>query len=489
MNLNKLPPLKDLIIEKNCSLKDAIKIIEKGGQRVAFVVNNQKFLNVITDGDIRRALLKKFTLNTNISKIIFKKKCKYLNVNSSFEVIQKAMGSNLAHLPLVDNKKKLVDYAVNFKINKIPVSEPQFLGNENLYLNDCINSGWISSGGKYVKLFEKSFSKFIKSKYTLSTTSGTTALHLALASLGIKKDDEVILPNLTFISPVNAAIYLGAKPILVDIDESNLCIDPKKIEKAITKKTKAIVLVYLYGHGCDIYKIKRIAKKYKLLLVEDCAEGMGTYCKNRHVGNFGDASTFSFFGNKTITTGEGGMVCFKKKKYFEIAKKLRDHGMSSKKRYWHNYIGFNYRMTNMQAAVGFAQMERIKFFIKQKKKTAKKYRFYLNNNKQIFFSKNFPNTQSSYWLYYIKLKKKISNARDKIIDILLKNGIEARNCFYPVHLMEPYKNYYSKKNNLDNSIKLSRSIIALPSSVNLGDQEIKNICANLNMVLKKFDSD
>ena len=489
MSLKKLPDVKDLIIEKNFSLRDAIKIIDKGGQRIAFVVNNQKFLNIVTDGDIRRALLKKFTLNASISKIILKKKCKYLNVNSFFEKIQKEMGSNLTHLPLVDDQKKLVDYAINFKLNKIPVSEPQFLGNEILYLNDCINSGWISSGGKYVNLFEKSFSKFIKSKYPLSTTSGTTALHLALASLGIKKNDEVIVPNLTFISPINAAIYLGAKPVLVDIDENNLCLDPKKIEKAISKKTKAIVLVYLYGHGCDIDKIRKIAKKYKLFLVEDCAEGMGTYCKNKHVGNFGDASTFSFFGNKTITTGEGGMVCFKKKKYYEIAKKLKDHGMSPKKRYWHDHVGFNYRMTNMQAAVGLAQMERLKFFIKQKKKIAKKYRFYLNKNNQIFFSKNFLNTKSSYWLYYIKLKEKISFARDKIIDHLLKNGIEARNGFYPAHLMDPYKKFSSKKNNLDNSIKLSKSIIALPSSVNLENKEIKDICENLNIVLKKFDND
>ena len=487
MSLNKLPPLKHLIVEKDCSLKETIKIIERGGQRIAFVVNNKKFINVVTDGDIRRALLKKFNLDTNISEIIYKKKCKYLNKNSSFESIQRKMGSNITHLPLVNNQMKLVDYAINFKLNKVPVSEPQFLGNEVHYLNDCINSGWISSGGKYVKLFEKSFRKFIKSKYTLSVTSGTTALHLALASLGIKKDDEVILPNLTFIAPVNAAIYLGAKPVLVDIDESNLCLDPKKIEKAITKKTKAIVLVYLYGHGCDIDKIKQIAKKYKLLLVEDCAEGMGTYYKRRHVGNFGDASTFSFFGNKTITTGEGGMVNFKKKKYYEVAKKLRDHGMSLKKRYWHDFIGFNYRMTNIQAAVGLAQMERVEFFIKQKKIMAKKYRSYLNKNKKIFFSKNFSKTKSSYWLYYIKLKKKFSYARDKIINHLLKNGIEARNCFYPVNLMGPYKKYHSKKNNLDNSIKISKSIIALPSSVNLGDKEIKNICENLNSVLKKFD--
>lgn len=488
MKFTKLPPLKKLIIEKNYSLREAIKIIENGGQRIAFVVDNMKFLNVITDGDIRRALLNKFTLKTKIAKIIKNKQVKYLNINSSFETIQKKMGSNLTHLPLVNHQKKLVDYAINFKLNKVPVSEPQFLGNEALYLNDCIKSGWISSSGKYVKLFEKSFSKFLKSKYTLSVTSGTTALHLALKSLGIKNNDEVIVPNLTFISPVNSAIYVGAKPVLVDIDEKNLCIDPAKIEKAITKKTKAIIVVYLYGHGCDIEKIKKIAKKYKLYLIEDCAEAMGTYLnKNKHVGNFGDASTFSFFGNKTITTGEGGMVCFKEKKQYDLAIKLRDHGMDTKKKYWHNLIGFNYRMTNLQAAVGLAQMERLNFFIEQKKKMALKYRFYLNTCKQIVFNKNFPNSKSSYWLYYIKLKENITHQRDKIIQSLLKNGIEARNCFYPIHLMKPYKKYSLKNNNLKNSVKVSKAIIALPSSVNLGDKEIKNICAVIKNVLKKFD--
>ena len=160
--------------------------------------------------------------------------------------------------------------------------------------------------------------------------------------------------------------------------------------------------------------------------------------------------------------------------------------MNLRKKYWHDYVGFNYRMTNLQAAVGLAQMERLKFFLMQKKKMAKKYRHYLRENDKLHFSKNFKNTKSSYWLYYIKLKNKISKSRDKIINLLLKNGIEARNCFYPVNIMKPYRKYHSKKNNLDTSIRLSKSIIALPSSVNLGDKEIKDICSNLKMVLKKF---
>ena len=483
---NKYSSLKKMTVNKNSSIKETIRVIENAAQRIAFVVDNKKFINVLTDGDIRRALLKKFTLNTKISEIIKNKKVQYLNVKASYEEIQKKMGTILTHIPLVDNKKNLVDYAINFKLIKVPVSEPQFLGNESLYLNDCIKSGWISSKGKYVKLFEKSFSKFIKSKYTLSVTSGTTALHLSLASLGIKKQDEIIVPNLTFISPVNAAIYLNAKPVLVDIDKYNLCIDPKKIEKAITKKTKAIILVYLYGHACDINKIRKIAKKNKIFLIEDCAEAIGTYYKKKHVGNFGDISTFSFFGNKTITTGEGGMICFKSKKNYELAKKLRDHGMNNKKIYWHDHVGFNYRMTNIQAAVGLAQMERITFFINQKRLIAKKYYSYLKKNERLFFSKNYPNSRSSYWLYYIKLKKEFIYLRDEIINQLLKNGIEVKNCFYPIHLMEPYKKYYIKKNDLSNSIKVSRSIIALPSSVNLGDREIKNICANLNALTEKL---
>lgn len=482
----RLPPIKKLIVEKDYSLRQALSVIEKGGQKVAFVVENQKFLNIVTDGDIRRALLKRYNLDTKISKIILKKKCKYLNKDSSFEAIQRELGSNISHLPLVDDKNKLVDYAVNFKISKIPVSEPQFLGNESIYLNDCINSGWISSGGKYVKLFEKKFLNLTKSNYCLSVTSGTTALHLALASLGIKKNDEIIVPNLTFIAPVNAVIYLGGKPVIVDVDKNNLCIDPNKIEKAITNKTKAIMLVYLYGHACDVDKIRAIAKRKKLFLIEDCAEGLGTYYKKKHVGNFGDVSTFSFFGNKTITTGEGGMICFKKKSHYEFAKKLRDHGMSDKRKYWHEHVGFNYRMTNLQAAVGLAQMERINFFINKKRVMAKKYRFYLHKSNYLFFSKNFPNTKSSYWLYYIKLKKNISHLRDKIIHRLLENGIEARNCFYPVNLMPPYKKYYSKKNNISNSLNLSKCIIALPSSVNLVEKEIKNICLNIENILKKF---
>ena len=486
MKLTRLPPLKKLIVQKNCSLKDTIKIIEQGGQRIAFVVDNRKFINVITDGDIRRALLKKFNLETKISNIIKKKKCKYLNVNSSFEMIQNQMTPQITHLPLVNDQMILVDYAINFKLNKIPVSEPQFLGNEISYLNDCIKSGWISSGGKYVKLFEKKFLNLTKSNYSLSVTSGTTALHLALASLGIKKNDEVIVPNLTFIAPVNAVIYLGAKPVIVDVDKNNLCIDPNKLENAITNKTKAIMLVYLYGHACDVDKIRAIAKRKKLFLIEDCAEGLGTYYKKKHVGNFGDVSTFSFFGNKTITTGEGGMICFKKKSHYEYAKKLRDHGMNKNKKYWHDHVGFNYRMTNLQAAVGLAQMERLNFFINRKREMAKKYRFYLKNNNYLFFSKNFPNTKSSYWLYYIKLKKNISHLRDKIINKLLENGIEARNCFYPVNLMPPYKKYFSKKNNLNNSLDLSKCIIALPSSVNLVEKEIKNICLNIENILKNL---
>jgi perosamine synthetase len=484
--LNKSPSVKSLLIQKNFTISKAMKIIENGGQRVGFVVDKFKLLNILTDGDIRRALLKKNNLNTKISEIIRNKKFKFLHINSSFRKIQKEMSGQITHMPLVDDKNNLIDYATNFKFNKIPIAEPQFQGNEILYLNDCIKSGWVSSKGKYITKFENTFSEFIKTKNSLSVTSGTTALHLALASLGIKKGDEVIVPNLTFIAPINAIIYLGAKPVLVDVDKNNLCMSVEKFEKAITKKTKAVILVYLYGHACEIQKLNKTIKRKKLLLIEDCAEAVGTIYKKKQVGNFGDASTWSFFGNKTITTGEGGMICFKKKKHLDFAKKLRDHGMNLKKRYWHDSVGYNYRMTNLQAAVGLAQMERLNYFIKQKRNIAKKYNSYLKKNKKLIFTKNLPDTKSSYWLYYIKLKKNIVKFRDNIIKDLLKNGIEARNCFYPVNQMSPYKKYNNKKNNLENSINLSKSIITLPSSVNLGDKDIKSITDNLNFILERY---
>jgi len=245
----------------------------------------------------------------------------------------------------------------------IPIAEPSITQKEISYVTDAVKSGWVSSLGYYIFEFEKKFAEFIGTKYALTTSNGTTALHLTLASLGIKEGDEVIIPDLTFVATANAVAYTGAKPIIVDVEEDIWCIDPDSIRKSITPKTKAIIPVHLYGHSADMDEIIKISNEYGLHVIEDAAEAHGAEYKGKKVGSLGKCGVFSFYGNKIITTGEGGMITTDDEKLYERAKFLRDHAMNKEKRYWHSEIGFNYRITNLQAALGLAQLERIEEFL------------------------------------------------------------------------------------------------------------------------------
>ncbi|NQV08592.1 DegT/DnrJ/EryC1/StrS family aminotransferase, partial [Candidatus Woesearchaeota archaeon] len=249
----------------------------------------------------------------------------------------------------------------------IPVAEPVLEGNELKYVTECVKTGWISSAGKFVKKFEEKFSKYCDCKYGVAVSNGTTALHLALVALGIKKGDEVIVPNFTFVATANAVVYVGGVPVFVDADKETWNIDVDKIEEKITSKTKAIIPVNIYGHPCDMNKIMDIAKKHNLYVIEDCAESHGAEYNGEKTGSFGDISCFSFYGNKIITTGEGGMCVTNNKELAEKMSMLKDHGMKPERRYWHETIGFNYRMTNIQAAIGLAQLENINKFIETKR--------------------------------------------------------------------------------------------------------------------------
>jgi perosamine synthetase len=275
----------------------------------------------------------------------------------------------------------------------IPIMEPDLSGNEKEYLIDAVDSGWVSSKGKYVDQFENDLAIFHNVDFALAVSNGTVALHLALVSLGIGSGDEVIVPNLTFASSVNSIIHAGASPVLADVNAETYNIDCENLEKYITPKTKAIMPVHLYGNPCDMDEIHQIAKKHHLLVIEDNAEGLGSKYRGKLTGTFGDAGTFSFFGNKTITTGEGGAIIFQDKKAYEHAKVLRDHGMSPAKRYWHEYIGFNYRLTNIQAAIGCAQLERISDFLENKKAIVERYMIGLSSIKSIQFQKSDEHTQ------------------------------------------------------------------------------------------------
>lgn len=367
----------------------------------------------------------------------------------------------------------------------IQVSKPS-LGREELNnVIEAIKSSWISSKGKFITEFEKEFAEYCGAKYGIATFNGTVALHLALRALMIDKGDEVIVPDLTFIATANVVTYCNAKPIFIDSHPDYWCIDPEKIEEKITTKTKAIIPVHLYGHPCDMDAIMKIAKKHGSYVIEDAAEAHGARYKGKKVGSFGDISCFSFYGNKIITTGEGGMCLTNDQELAEKMRILRDHGMNPDKRYWYDVIGFNYRMTNVQAAIGIAQLKKINKFIKRKRQIASKYNDELKDFEKENLITLHPEmlwAKSVYWMYSILVEEKFGISRDKLIYLLKKQNIETRPFFYPIHIMPPYNKTKCSINNTANNISLKG--INLPSSSALKDSEIQYVIECLKNNIK-----
>ena|SRR5579872_5902227 len=256
----------------------------------------------------------------------------------------------------------------------IPISKPVISPREIQYVTDAVSSGWVSSQGHYLEQFEQKFAEFCNVKHCISTANGTVAIHLALMVLDIGPGDEVIVPDLTFAATANAVILAGAKPVIVDVCKDDWCIDPESVLKNITSKTKAIIPVHLYGHPCKMDELYKIAQDYHLKIIEDAAEAHGAEYRGKRVGGLGDCATFSFYGNKIITTGEGGCITTHSDSIAERARLLRDHGMKKERRYWHTEVGYNYRITNLQAALGLAQLERINDFLADRKRILETYR-------------------------------------------------------------------------------------------------------------------
>lgn len=364
----------------------------------------------------------------------------------------------------------------------IPILAPVLSGNELKYVTDCIESGWISSKGEYVTTFEKKLSEIVNNEFVVAVSNGTVALSLSLSCLGIGPGDEVIVPDFTFAATINAVLHVGAIPVLADVSLKSWNIDLENLSKLITNKTKAIMPVHLYGMPVDMDKLMAFAELHKLIVVEDCAEALGAHWNDKHVGNFGAAGTFSFFGNKLVTTGEGGAIIFKTKEDYERARILRDHGMSPTKRYWHDVVGFNYRLTNLQAAVGVAQLENFDKIISLKSRVYKYYDAALESMDSIVMRETLPLSHSGYWLYTLRLSDEVAIRRESLITRLHEKGIETRRGFYPLHEMDPYQNY--KRTTCNNSAMLSRSILSLPSGGNLTDKELSFITKSLKEVME-----
>lgn len=330
---------------------------------------------------------------------------------------------------------------------KIPIYKPSLNGNEKKYVNECLDSSWISSKGEFINRFENEFSNYVGVEYSASVCNGTVALHLAMLALGIGAGDEVILPTLTYIASANAIFYTNATPVFADSLADTWQIDPTDIERKITPKTKAVLVVHLYGHACDMDRILSLCKKYNLFLIEDCAEAIGSLYKNKHVGTFGDIATFSFYGNKTITTGEGGMVVTNDKTLYDRCVHIKGQGLAFNRQYWHDVVGYNYRMTNICAALGLAQIEQVSDFINLKRNIALVYKTGLAGL-PITFHEEGDDIFHSYWMCSILVENAFE--RDKLRNHLELSGIETRPIFYPVHTMPMYSQYFQKHSVAEN---------------------------------------
>jgi perosamine synthetase len=360
----------------------------------------------------------------------------------------------------------------------IPVCEPTLSGNELKYVSQCIESNWISSAGRFIIDFEREFAKVCGTKYGVATTSGTTALHLALVTMGLGPGDEVIVPTFTMIASANTVCHTGATPVLVDSEMETWNMDVSKIEEKITENTKAIMPVHTYGHPCDMDAVMALADKYELFVLEDAAEAHGAFYKGKRVGSIGDAACFSFYANKIITTGEGGMITTNNEELYQKAANIRDHAFSNDRHFWHKYLAFNFRMTNMQAAIGLAQVERFDELVQSRIENAKIYSSLLKDVPGIVTPPSTEGIKNVFWMYSILVEDEFGIPRDELRARLAKLGIETRTFFIPIHLQPLYFEKY-KNESFPNAEELCLRGMYLPSSSNLTEMDIELICDSL----------
>ncbi|MDB2512467.1 DegT/DnrJ/EryC1/StrS family aminotransferase [Luminiphilus sp.] len=355
----------------------------------------------------------------------------------------------------------------------IQILEPNLHGNEAKYVNECIEENWISSQGRFVEDFERAMLRTVKERYSLAVSNGTVAIHLALKSLGVGPGDEVIVPNVTFGATVNAILHAGATPVFADVCERSWNLRVGHVESLVTPRTRAIMTVALFGSPFGVDEIADWASSKGLLVIVDAAEAVGAAIRGLDIGSFGDAVTYSYFGNKTLTTGEGGGIIFKDGDVADRARILRDHGMTPGRRYHHEVVGFNYRLTNLQAAIGVAQYERLDCFANRRKEVVAIYKHHLNHLSGCEFQQTHRVIPSN-WV--VALRFRSANLRGKVENKLYEAGIESRRCFEPMHLQPAFSLYADRNQDFSISEKLFESLLLVPTHVNLSDLDINMIC-------------
>jgi perosamine synthetase len=470
-------PLQKLQVLDSSNMREALRVIDRNARGVAFVVDKGGVLRgVVTDGDIRRAILKGLSADAPVTELMTRSPVT-AKLGVSAERLMGLMSDKIKYIPIVDDKERVVDYATFAHAFHLPLAAPAFQGNELRYVMECVLTNWISSQGRFVTEFERAFAKFSGVKHGVAVSNGTVALHLSLVLAGIGPGDEVIVPSLTFVATANAVRHAGATPVFVDSEPHTWTLDPLQIEQKITKRTKAIIPVHLYGHPADMDPIMELARRHQLTVIEDAAEAHGALYKGKRVGSIGHIGCFSFYGNKIITTGEGGMLTTNDGRLADQARILRDHGMSKTRKYWHEVVGFNYRLTNLQAAVGVAQIERVEMILTQRAGIAARYQELLAGDERLELPVQASWAERVTWIYSVLLKDGAD--RDAVVSRLEAQGIDARPLFQPIHLMPPY----ATGERLPVAEVLSRRGLSLPTWVPMGRAEIDRVCTALREAL------
>jgi len=481
--------ISSLTIGTKSTIREAMKSITKGGRGIVIIVDkNNRLQGVVTDKNIRDALLKNENFNRSIIEIMTTNPVVALEGTPAIDLLNIFLRKGVHQLPIVDKNKKVVDIIILSELKSIPLSSPDITKKEIEVINKVLASSHLSIGPK-IKEFEKKLAEFIGVKYAVGINSGTSGLHLCIRSLNIKDGDEVITSPFSFIASANCMLFERAKPVFVDIDENSLCINPDKIEEKITSKTKAILVVHIFGHPSQMDKIMKIAKHHNLKVIEDACEAIGAEFKGQKVGSFGDVGVFAFYPNKQITTAEGGMVVTNNKKIASLCRSMRNQGRDDEDTSWlsHKRLGYNYRMNELSAALGVAQIKRIEEILEKRQRVADLYNQKLSRIKGLIVPQVSPGTKMSWFVYVVRLNPQrfTRKNRNEIIRQLRAKGISSKEYFPPIHLEPFYKAMFGfKPGNFPITEKVSGSTIALPFHNNLKKTEINYISECLAQLIK-----
>jgi perosamine synthetase len=452
------------------------------GTRVLFVVDTGALLGSVSDGDVRRALLSGVTLEDPVTEAM-NRTLSVARVTDDIVSVHERFRQGVTLLPIVDEHGHLVRVIDRPSELFVPIAEPNLSPIETSLVNECLRSNWISSAGNFVSDFERAFESYLGGGTAVSVSNGTLGLVLALHSLGVGPGDEVIVPDVTFGATANAVTQVGATAVIVDIDPLTWGLSAESVAPALSHRTKAVIPVHLYGHPVEMEPLVRLCDSHGIFVIEDCAEAIGSRVRGEHVGLAGHAGVFSFFANKTITTGEGGMVVFRDSAVAARSRKARSHGFDPGRRYWHDEWGTNFRLTNLQAALGVGQMSRVEELVGRKREMAMEYQQLLGplSTLGLELPREQPWATSSFWLYTVLCP--IGVNRDEIGRVLAQSGVETRPMFFPLSIQPAFSGAQEVLPPDPHSRRISQRGLSLPSGTTMTSRSLEYVAGLFEQAL------